>query len=525
MFLISIALFYGISIVLNLTLSYPFNKITNSISKNFMERVSKKMYVKVNKLPAIAFEEYGVGEFTNRLLQDPERVLSLLSKMPDILSEIIAIVLVFWLTITTNVVLTIEVILLIIAAFVYSKYFFPILKKSNEDYKNESDKYVKRLTQNITGIRDIIALHLAPIINKITFKNIDAIAKDNQEISANEFKYYTNIDIIYCIFQFIIMITCGYFFFKDMMSFTVFVMLESYVWRVGECVQGLTNFGANYNKIIVSLKRMDEILNNTLYNDVLYGVVDLKNNPGNIKFDNVYFKYRNNENYILKGLSLDIEPHKKIAIVGKSGQGKSTIFNLLLRYFDANEGNVFIDDVNIKDLTEESLQNNISVIRQSPYLFNETIFENFKYIKDNVTLGGVRTVCKEAYIDDYIMSLPNKYDTIIGEGGINLSGGQKQRIVIARTLLKNTKIILFDEATSALDNESQEYIKKTIDGLVKKHTIIIIAHRLSTIIDADKICVINDGTLVAMGTHKELLNSNEIYKNLYSPEVINIDTF
>ena len=150
-----------------------------------------------------------------------------------------------------------------------------------------------------------------------------------------------------------------------------------------------------------------------------------------------------------------------------------------------------------------------------------TIRDNFKLINNNVTLKEIKEACKKAYIDEYIESLPDKYDTVIGEGGINLSGGQKQRLAIARTLLLNTKIILFDEATSALDNESQEYIKKTIDNLTKDHTIIIVAHRLSTIINADNINVIDEGKLVASGTHKELLKKSSIYKKLYKEEDLN----
>ena len=220
----------------------------------------------------------------------------------------------------------------------------------------------------------------------------------------------------------------------------------------------------------------------------------------------------------MKDFNLDIKANKKIAIVGRSGNGKSTIFNLLLRYFDCTKGKILIDNVNIKDLSEKSLRENISIIRQSPFLFNLSIFDNFKCIKEDISLDEVKEVCKKAYIDEYIESLPNGYDTIIGEGGVNLSGGQKQRIAIARTLLINTPIILFDEATSALDNESQEYIKKTIDDLVKDHTVIIVAHRLSTIIDADIINVIDKGKLVDSGTHQELLKTCNVYKNLYKNE-------
>ena len=220
---------------------------------------------------------------------------------------------------------------------------------------------------------------------------------------------------------------------------------------------------------------------------------------------------------------MQLLPNKKIAIVGKSGQGKSTIFNLLMRYFDTSTGKILINDVNIKDLTEENLRKNISIIRQDPFLFNQSIIDNFKIVKNDATLEEIRNVCKKAYIDDYIMSLPKKYNTIIGEGGINLSGGQKQRIAIARTLLKNAKVILFDEATSALDNESQEYIKKTIDDLVTTHTIIIVAHRLSTIIDSDIIYLIQNGKVVASGKHQSLMKKSAIYKKLYNPETNNID--
>lgn len=297
--------------------------------------------------------------------------------------------------------------------------------------------------------------------------------------------------------------------------------MEMYIWRIDEVVESISEFGVSYNKVTVSLKRIDEIINNRLYKDEQFGKKSLVNNSGVIEFKNVKFKYSEDEDYTLNGLSLKVEPNKKIAIVGKSGNGKSTVFNLLLRYFDSTTGEILIDGINIKDLTEKSLRENISIIRQAPFLFNLTIFENFKLVKPNVTLKEVKKYCKEAYIDDYIMSLPNKYNTVIGEGGINLSGGQKQRLAIARTLLLNTKIILFDEATSALDNESQEYIKKTINNLVKDHTIIIVAHRLSTIVDADIINIIDKGKLESSGTHEELLKTSKVYKNLYANETSN----
>ena len=244
---------------------------------------------------------------------------------------------------------------------------------------------------------------------------------------------------------------------------------------------------------------------------------NLKNSQGILEFKDVKFAYPN-EPVTLDGFNLRLEPNKKIAIVGKSGQGKSTLFNLVTRIFDVNEGKILLDGINIKDLTESSLNKNISIIRQDPFIFNRTIKENFKLINENIKLSEIRKYTKMAYLDEYIMSLPKKYDTVLGEGGVNLSGGQKQRLAIARTLAKESKVILFDEATSALDNNSQEYIKESIDNLVVDHTVVIVAHRLSTIIDADVIYVVEHGKIVDSGTHEELLKKSKIYNKLYLSE-------
>jgi ATP-binding cassette subfamily B protein len=282
-------------------------------------------------------------------------------------------------------------------------------------------------------------------------------------------------------------------------------------------IENINNFMETFQKTYVSISRVNEILTNKLYEDEHFGKESIDKVKGNITFENVTFNYPN-EDTILKDFNLSIEPNKKIAIVGKSGQGKSTIFNLLTRVFDPVSGVIKLDDVDISSLSEDELRKNISIIRQEPFIFNRTILDNFKIVNKDITLKEVRKYCKEAYIDDYIMSLPQGYDTLLGEGGVNLSGGQKQRLSIARSLSKKSKVLLFDEATSALDNSSQEYIKMTIDELVKNHTIIIVAHRLSTIKDADVIYVMDKGKISAQGTHNYLLRNSKIYKTLYENE-------
>lgn len=517
-FVIYLGLWEGLYIIFYSILQLPRDYLYNYLEIKFIKNASKDLYKKIDNLPAIAFEKIGVGEFINRLYNDTDRVMELLAKLIKLLCKALVVVFVLIISFNVSIILGIEIIIFgLIMGFISYK-FFPKIKKVQEEIKKESDDYVKKATENITGIREIKSLGIKKIIEKDIFKKIDSLYYNTNKIKKSEYLYYCLNNLTYFILQFVILFTCGYLFIEGKIEYSVFVMIEMYIWRIDEVVESISDFGVSYNKVTVSLKRIGEILDNALYEDEKFGNVDIDKVKGVIEFKNVKFKYSPYEEETLKGLDMKIVPNKKIAIVGKSGNGKSTIFNLLLRYFDATKGEILIDGVNIKDLTEESLRNNISIIRQSPFLFNLSIMDNFRMVKEDVTEEEVRDVCKKAYIDEYIMSLPNKYNTIIGEGGVNLSGGQKQRIAIARTLLLNTKIILFDEATSALDNESQTYIKKTIDDLVKDHTVVIVAHRLSTIIDAEIINVIDKGKLIASNTHEKLLKECNIYSNLYNTE-------
>lgn len=520
-FLIYLIIWEGTYIILYTILQIPKDKLYNNLELKFMKNVSIDLYKKIDNLPAKAFEDIGVGEFINRLYTDPDRVMELLAKLIKLLCKALVVIAIIILAFSISWILGLEIVIFGVSMGFISTKFFPKIKKTQESIKKESDNYVKIATENITGIREIKSLGIKNNIEKNILKQLTDLFNKNKKIRNYEVWYYGLNNLVYFLLQFIILLTAGYFFIKGHITYATFIMLEMYIWRIDEVVESISEFGVSYNKVTVSLKRIGEIVNNELYEDEKFGTKTITSINGNIEFKDVKFKYSSDEDYTLNGLSLKIEPHKKVAIVGRSGNGKSTIFNLLLRYFDATTGQILIDDIDIKDLTEKDLRKNISIIRQSPFLFNLSIIDNFKLVKPDITLKEIRKYCKKAYIDDYIMSLPKQYDTIIGEGGVNLSGGQKQRLAIARTLMLNTKIILFDEATSALDNESQEYIKKTIDALVKNHTVIIVAHRLSTIVDADIINVIDKGTLESYGTHTELLKKSEVYQNLYSNEFSN----
>ena len=217
-------------------------------------------------------------------------------------------------------------------------------------------------------------------------------------------------------------------------------------------------------------------------------------------------------------MNFKIKANEIIGFVGPSGSGKTTIFNLISALERPDKGTITFDGVDINILDKKSIRGNLSVISQNAYIFNMSIMDNLKVIKESATEDEIKEACRLACLDEFIECLPNKYDTIVGEGGVTLSGGQKQRLAIARALLLKTEILLFDEATSALDNETQTKIQEAISNLKGEYTILIIAHRLSTVVNADEIFVINDGIVEATGNHKTLLKTSKTYKKLYEKE-------
>lgn len=245
----------------------------------------------------------------------------------------------------------------------------------------------------------------------------------------------------------------------------------------------------------------------------------LKINKASIQFENVSFTYPKTNEAAIKNINIKIDGGSTAALVGHSGAGKSTIINLLPRFYDPKNGKILVDDQNIKNTTLSSLRKNISMVTQDVILFDDTIRANIAYANQNASNEEIIKACDFAAASEFINNLPNKYETIIGENGIRLSGGQKQRISIARAFLKDAPIILLDEATSSLDAESEQKVKDAITNLTKNKTTLVIAHRLSTIIGADKIIVMNQGKIIDIGTHNELLQNSLIYKNLYSKQL------
>lgn len=511
-----------IYLIMEITIDGAFIHMANSMLYKVESSLTRKLgfhtYRKALDLPAVAFEQKSSGEIINRITNDADSLSFAFGRLLNMFSSIVASIIIIIYVFLNSWIIGLEILIFVFILFIIIKIYNPKLKQIHQERKKEQDEFTALTTESIRGIREIKTLG----IKKSLVTDMADIIKNIYQKSEREIDIQKQFNILTRLIKALLevgtFILCIILLYNKQISLTFFIAMTYYIYRYMWLIENLNDFMQTYQKTLVSISRVNEILENKLYEDESFGKQELQAVSGVLEFKDVSFSYPD-EDITLNHFNLKVKPNKKIAIVGKSGQGKSTLFNLITRIFDTDHGEILLDGVNIKNLTEEELRKNISIIRQEPFIFNRTIRENFELVDKNITVEEIRKYTKLAYIDDYIMSLPKKYDTILGEGGVNLSGGQKQRLAIARTLSKKSKVILFDEATSALDNESQEYIKKAIDNLVKDHTVVIVAHRLSTIMDADIIYVVDKGRVVDSGTHKELLEKSIIYQNLYKMEI------
>ena len=284
-------------------------------------------------------------------------------------------------------------------------------------------------------------------------------------------------------------------------------------------IRSLATINMLFNQGAVGADRVFNVLDAKPSIKEISSASNLNIKKGSIKFEEVSFSYANTKEQAIKNINFSVEGGATVALVGHSGAGKSTVVNLLPRFYDPNKGIVYIDDQNISSVTLSSLRKNISMVSQDIILFDDTVHANIAYANRSASKEQIKEACNFAAASEFIEKLPQKFETIIGENGVRLSGGEKQRISIARAFLKNSPIILLDEATSSLDAESEEKVQNAVMNLTKNKTTLVIAHRLSTIIRADKIILINRGEISDFGTHGELLKSSMIYKNLYSKQL------
>ncbi len=395
--------------------------------------------------------------------------------------------------------------------------------QKDKEFRMQNDKTTGLSTELIRGVRDIKMLNARKSFMDEIERNINLLSLKMFDMRNTENDFDCLINIVQIVAEFGLVILLILLIKSNLLAISSAIIVFSYRTRlltnlmekVGDLLSELKSFNLSSNRVF-------SILENKEFKKESFGKKHIKNIKGNFEFSNVDFSYDNGKK-VLDGMSFKIKENETVAFVGKSGAGKTTIFSLLCKLYNIEKGKIKIDGIDINELDEESIRGNITIISQSPYIFNMSIKDNLRLVKENVTDEEIKEACRLACLDDYIETLPDKYDTIVGESGVILSGGQRQRLAIARAFIQNTKIILFDEATSALDNETQSKIQKAIDNLKNDYTILIIAHRLSTIKGCDKIYLIEDGKVNGIGTHEELLKNNKPYKRLYESEITDED--
>ena len=382
--------------------------------------------------------------------------------------------------------------------------------------REQREKNISLTSELVRGVRDIKMLNARDSFIQEIEKSINEVSNKTFDMRNTDMNYNLIINITSSIFDMLLIILIIYLVSINNISITTAVILYSYKKNIMvNLMEKIGSLLEEVKKFNLSCQRVLSIFEEKEFEKEKFGEKHLDKVKGNFEFKNIAFGY-NDEQRILSNLSFKVNANETIGFVGKSGSGKTTIFNLLCRMYEINEGKITIDGIDINELDEDSIRGNITVISQNPYIFNLSIRDNLKMVKKDLTDEEMKEACKLAYLDDYIETLPNKYDTIVGEGGVTLSGGQRQRLAIARALIQKTEIILFDEATSALDNDTQSKIQQAIDNLKNEYTILIIAHRLSTIINCDRIYFIEDGKVIDYGKHNELLNRCPSYKKLYN---------
>ncbi len=489
-------------------------RILTKIDCSVCKDIRNDLFSKILNFPIQVFDNTETGELLSRMNNDIEDISNVFANYSiSLLDSLFVVIFIGAAMISLNIYLF----LIIIATFPITlgifKWSGKKVKKEILLYKQFNDQCYGIETQCFSGIREIVSLgirgkmekRLGTILDKATNQAIKSqyiTIKGNMLVQAVNY-----LDMIIFIFIAIFLISLGKI---DIEGFITFL---SYSILFSNSLSSLTKINAVIQKLIVSLKRIYDLNNNLNFNTNIFGNKDIQKEEKKIQLKNVSFGY--NDKNVIRNLNISFDGYGKYVIVGESGSGKSTIFNLLLRFYDNYDGEILINKINIREMSDISLRNNISVVMQEPYLFNLSIKDNLLLGNSCSDMNEIERVCSICNIHKFIMGLPNKYDTVVCEGGVGLSVGQKQRIAIARALLRKTSILLLDEITSALDNDTEESINELINYISKDHIVIIITHRLKGVSNAKGIFVMNEGQIMESGSHKELMNYGSLYKNLF----------
>ena len=499
-------------------LMYIGNKLIGLYYLGVKSKLQLKLAEETLKIKTEVMNENSSSMFSERMGQDVTSMtdifISLIHYVTSFITGVGVLIAVLFLNRTIFVLYVVFVIALCLTEYLRAEKLEEI-RKENRKISEEVSGFS---TELVRGSKDIKLLNAENSFISRTKKEVDKLNKSdyNQSIASSKFRLVNG--TLWDSLDLFIVIVGVMFLISKRISISSMLVIFNYRWQIITISYDVQDLIESIKKYTVSSERVFDIIDGIKFKKEKFGKTHLSKLKGHIEFKNVSFNYKNGDD-VLKDINFKINPNETVSFVGKSGSGKTTIFNLISKLYTSKKGEILLDGVNINKLDKETVRSNISVISQNPYIFNMSIKDNLKVVKENASDDEIISACKMAALHDYIVSLKDGYDTIVGESGVTLSGGQRQRLAIARALIQNTEIILFDEATSALDNETQGKIQDAINNMQGIYTILIIAHRFSTVVGANKIVVVDDGKVVGIGTHEELLKNNDIYKKLYELEL------
>ncbi len=510
----------GIALVLFFVVRPPIEYyrqyFAQNLSNNILFDIRKELYGHLQRLSLKYYANTRAGEVISRVINDVEQTKNfVMTGLMNLWLDLVTIIIVVGIMLSMNVKLTL-VSLIVLPFYAFSvKYFFGKLRSLTKDRSQALAGVQSYLHERVAGMSIIKSFTLEKHEQQIFDETNGEFLNKALAHSRWNAKSFAVVNTITEMAPLIVIGYAGYQYLNDALTIGVMVAFYAYIERLYGPLRRLVSSSTTLTQSIASMDRMFELMDEKYDVQNKENAIDLPQAKGKLQFENVSFQYDVDGKTILNEVDFMIEPGQTVAFVGMSGGGKSTVVSLIPRFYDASAGAVKIDDYDVKDVTLNSLRSQIGIVLQDNILFSDSVKQNILMGNPYATDDQVIAAAKAANAHDFIMSLPEGYDTKVGERGVKLSGGQKQRVAIARVFLKNPPILVLDEATSALDLESEALIQESLDRLAHDRTTIIIAHRLSTITHADKIFVIEHGEVSEAGTHDELMGKNGAYYNLF----------
>ncbi|MBE6742428.1 MAG: ABC transporter ATP-binding protein [Ruminococcaceae bacterium] len=504
--------------ILRMLLRYFVQYQGHIVGTRMQAQMRTELFTHLEKLPFSFFDDHETGSIMTRMTNDLFEVVELAHHGPEnLLTSSIMIILSFIYLCTINIWLTLIIFACVPLLVIVSAYYRKKMREAFAERRESNAVINASLESSITGIRVTKAYtNFDKELEKFEVGN-DMFVKASLKSYRAMGRFFSSTNFITDVFNVIILIAGGLFLYDGRINFGEYSTFIVSVNLFIQPVQTLVNFTEQWQNGATGFKRFIEIMDIPEEEDAP-NAEDLGTAKGDIELKDICFSYtENDENGVLDHVSLSIPSGTKIALVGPSGGGKTTICHLIPNFYklDENSGSILIDSKDIRTLTMDSVRRNIGIVQQDVFLFSGTIRDNIKYGRLDASDEEVIEASKNANLHEFVMTLPDGYDTEIGERGIRLSGGQKQRVSIARVFLKNPSILILDEATSALDNTTEVLIQQSLDKLCSGRTTLVVAHRLSTIRNANTIAVVTNGKITELGTHDELIARNGTYKELY----------